>query len=162
MIAEIDGSMIPIVATVENEKSKDKRRNRFLSWQEARLCFARGAESVTPIFAATMGSVDRVGELLYQSALRVGFGRATSVHCLGDGAPWIADQVQRIFGNQAKFLVDFYHTSEYLSAAAEHSWSSQKEEWFRAKQEMLKKNQYNEVLADLARRLPQGVFFKKI
>ena len=85
-----------------------------------------------------MGDVERAGNLLYRAALRVGFGPKTKVHGLGDGAKWIEDQMARIFGNQVKYLVDFYHTSEYLAKAAEHSWTSQKVEWRQEQQQLLK------------------------
>jgi hypothetical protein len=60
----------------------------------------------------------------------------------------------RVFGNQVKFLVDFYHTSEYLAAAAEHSWSSQKIEWRIEQQGLLKQSQHQKVLEVLRCRLP--------
>jgi hypothetical protein len=40
------------------------------------------------------------------------------VHALGDGALWIGAQVERCSGAQATYLVDFYHVSDYLGAAA--------------------------------------------
>lgn len=141
IVSEMDGSMIPVVDTaIPKEGKPDKRRCRSLRWQEARLCFARGAQQLTPVFYATMGNVERAGNLLYRAALRVGFGPKTNVHGLGDGARWIEDQMRRVFGKQANYLVDFYHTSEYLAKAAEHSWKSQKDEWRREQQELLKAN----------------------
>ena len=101
-----------------------------------------------------MGDVDRAGNLLYRAALRVGFGPKTKVHGLGDGAKWIEDQMKRVFGNQVKYLVDFYHVSEYLAKAAEHSWTSQKNEWRREQQELLKESKHKEVLKTLRKRLP--------
>jgi hypothetical protein len=120
--------MVPVVDTALPAQGKpDSRKCRTTRWQEARLCFARGAKQLTPIFYATMGTVERAGDLLYRAALRVGFGPRTKVHGLGDGALWIEDQMQRIFGRQVKYLVDFYHTSEYLAKAAEHSWAREME-----------------------------------
>ncbi|MFI5343023.1 MAG: hypothetical protein ACHQUC_02255 [Chlamydiales bacterium] len=90
LIAEMDGSMIPIVDTaIPMEGKPDSRRCRSLRWQEARLCFARQANQVTPIFYATMGDVERAGCLLYRAALRVGLGTKTKIHGLGDGAKGI-------------------------------------------------------------------------
>ena len=40
------------------------------------------------------------------------------LHGVGDGAPWIAEQVEAQFGAQGHYLVDFYHVCEYLAAAA--------------------------------------------
>lgn len=155
IVAEMDGSMIPVVDTaIPKEGKADKRRSRSLRWQEARLCFARSAKLITPIFYATMGDVERAGNLLYRAALRVGFGTKTKVHGLSDGAKWIEDQMARIFGNQVKYLVDFYHTSEYLAKAAEHSWASQKVEWRREQQELLKQSNHDKVLDAIRKRLP--------
>ncbi len=112
IITETDGSMIPVVDTsIPKEGRPDKRKSRSLRWQEARLCFARGAQQLTPIFYATMGSVERAGDLLFRAALRVGFGSKTKVHGLGDGAKWIEDQMKRVFSHHVKYLVDFYHMS---------------------------------------------------
>lgn len=155
IVSEMDGSMIPVVDTALPKEGKpDKRKCRSLRWQEARLCFARGAQQLTPFFYATMGDVERAGDLLYRAALRVGFGTKTKVHGLGDGAKWIEDQMARIFGNQVKYLVDFYHTSEYLAKAAEHSWTSQKVEWRQKQQELLKQSKHQDVLDEIHKRLP--------
>jgi hypothetical protein len=155
VVAEMDGSMIPVVDTaIPKEGKADKRRGRSLRWQEARLCFARSAKLITPIFYATMGDVERAGNLLYRAALRVGFGPKTKVHGLGDGAKWIEDQMTRIFGNQVKYLVDFYHTSEYLAKAAEHSWTGQKVEWRQEQQQLLKQSKHQDVLDAIRKRLP--------
>jgi hypothetical protein len=155
VIVEMDGSMIPVVDTaVPKEGKPDKRKCRTTRWEEARLCFSRGVQQITPIFYATMGDVERAGDLLYRAAVRTGFGSKTKVHGLGDGAKWIEEQMGRVFGSQVKFLVDFYHTSEYLAAAAEHSWSSQKIEWRMEQQELLKQSQHQKVLEAIRCRLP--------
>jgi hypothetical protein len=53
---------------------------------------------------------------------------------VADGAPWIVPQVEERFGNQAKFLVDFYHVSEYLSAASESLGKNKKALWLKRQQ----------------------------
>lgn len=53
-----------------------------------------------------------------------------------------------------KYLVDFYHTSEYLAKAAEHSWTSQKVEWRQEQQQLLKQSKHQDVLDGLRKRLP--------
>ena len=40
------------------------------------------------------------------------------MHGVGDGAPWIVEKFTENFGSQGKYLIDFYHVSEYLGAAA--------------------------------------------
>ena len=103
VIAEIDGSMIPIVDTAEPEPGGaggDRRKTRQVRWQEARGSLAHAQGSVTPRFAATFDEPDTVGEHLRDCAQRVGFGPTSRVHSVGDGAPWIEKQVQRVFGQQ--------------------------------------------------------------
>ncbi|MGH9941065.1 MAG: hypothetical protein ACRD9R_01755 [Pyrinomonadaceae bacterium] len=65
-----------------------------------------------------MGSVEQAGRHWQACAVGVGAGQRTRFHCVGDGARWIVAQVKEQFGTNAKFLVDFYHLSEYLAAAA--------------------------------------------
>ena len=60
-----------------------------------------------------MGSVDAAGEQLADTAIRAGLGSETWVHGVGDGAPWIANQVKCMFGIQAHYLIDFYHLCDY-------------------------------------------------
>ncbi len=116
LVVEMDGSMIPIVETesltAKNQKI-DRRKTRTVSWREVRLCLARQKGSSQPIFGVTLGSVDAAGDQLADSAIRAGVGTDTLVHGVGDGAPWIANQVNRIFGAGATYLIDFYHLCDY-------------------------------------------------
>lgn len=96
----MDGSMIPIVtteATTTQGEVVDHRTTRQIGWQEARLVFARTPEQ-HPVFGATLGTTDEAGEQLVESAIRVGIGQQTYVHGVGDGAPWIANQIARAIG----------------------------------------------------------------
>jgi len=107
VMVEIDGSMIPIVTTeamtIESEQV-DRRTTRKLGWQEARLVLARTPEQEYPVFGATLGSTDATGEQVVASAIRVGVGQQTDVHAVGDGAPWIADQIAQRFGESGHYL----------------------------------------------------------
>ncbi len=147
-IGEMDGSMIPIINT-DNE-AKDKRKNKLLSWKEARLSITREKESLTPKFDAVFqGSVDDAGQCLLNSAILAGFGKQTHLHAIGDGAAWIADQVDDKFGSQASYLLDFYHVSEYLADAAKSCTNEGDDIWLKAQQNLLKKNEYQKVLCNL-------------
>jgi hypothetical protein len=152
LITEMDGSKIPVVETAERkEESKgiDLRKTRKLSWKEARLCLAHEVGSVTPVFGVTTGSTDEAGDQLLQCAIRAEGGTETRFHCVGDGATWIADQGDRVFGSQANYLVDFYHLCEYLSGAAGKIAGKDKEVWMEQQKDRLKENAYNEVLKAL-------------
>lgn len=118
LIAECDGSMVPIVETGSREGSRDGRSARTLSWKEARICFARDKNEVMGYFRATMGSTELVGNMWRECAIAAGLKEDTFVHCVGDGARWIREQAEVAFGADAEYLTDFYHVSEYLGEAA--------------------------------------------
>jgi hypothetical protein len=152
VIAEVDGSMVPIVqvAPPSEGEPEDGRKRRHLEWNEARLSLARAKGCVMPQFAATLGGPDEAGDQLKHCAIQAGMGKNTTVHCVGDGAPWIADQVERVFGAQGHFLVDFYHLCDYVGAAAKSCAPAAPEPWFEAQKQRLKQGQLDEVLAALS------------
>ena len=152
LIAELDGSMVPRVETAAagaEQGPRDRRKTRQLSWTEARLCLVREPGSVTPRVGATMGSVEAAGDQLWECAVAAGAGTQTRVHGVGDGAPWIAEQVERTFGTHATYLVDFYHLCEYVAAAADVVASPAKAAWLQEQQTRLKTNRWLEVLDTL-------------
>lgn len=74
LIAETDGTMIPILKPVNSETEAeplDKRKVRKGCWKEARLTLTHPQGSVSPVFGGTIGSPDEV-ELSYSI---VPFGR---------------------------------------------------------------------------------------
>ncbi len=152
LIVEMDGSMIPIVkteATTAQDQKIDRRKTRTVAWREARLCLAREKDSSQPIFGVTLGSVDAAGEQLLDIAIRAGLGSGTLIHGVGDGAPWIANQVQRIFGIQAHYLIDFYHLCDYLAAASAHCAPQNPQSWLQQQKRKLKQNQVLTLLTSL-------------
>lgn len=156
LIGELDGSMLPIVtvaAQTDKSAPADGRQRRQLSWREARLSVVREPEKVAGRYAATMGGPSEAGELFVDSVIRAGGGQRTKVHCVGDGAPWIVNQIKQRLGAQANYLIDFYHLSEYLSGAAEVVAGEQKREWLRTQQQRMRANEVSAVLAEL--RTPQ-------
>jgi len=121
IIAETDGTMIPIVdcSKKSGKNNKDNRKNRETFWKEGRLCLAYAQGEVEPFFSATMGKPNEAGDHLIHSAVNAGVGINSTVHCVGDGAKWIANQVDRVFENQGSFLIDFFHLCEYIASASE-------------------------------------------
>jgi len=83
-------------------------------------------------------SVDHVGDALFDCACQVGFGRNTYVHAVGDGASWISGQVEKQFGAQGHYLVDFYHACEYLGNAASRIQENDTLMWFEQHKHLLK------------------------
>ena len=118
LIAETDGSMIPVVISGNGEPQADRRKHRTLLWKEARLSLVRRPDEVEPRFAVTLGDATLTGKAWKQLALAAGMNRHTRIHGVGDGAAWIAEQVERQFGAQGRYLIDLYHLCDYLAAAA--------------------------------------------
>lgn len=149
LIAEMDGTFVPVVMIAEqSEKSpaKDRRRLRQVAWREARLCLVRRPESVTARYRATMGGPQEAGKELLNCFIEAGGASKTRLHCVGDAASWIINQVEERFSGQASYLIDFFHVSEYLSAAAEELVQSDKHDWLSRQQEKMKENRAGEVL----------------
>lgn len=148
MVAQIDGSMIPILEPVA--AGADQRRARKVCWREIKACLARDCHSATPLYGATLGSVQVAGLLWRDVAHSAGLHGPTRVHALGDGAPWICSEVQKQFGGQASYLVDFYHVSQYLAQAAPPVKSIKP--WLKTQQGHLLAGKIDLVLRNLARR----------
>jgi hypothetical protein len=153
VIGETDGSMVPIVSIVPRkspDEPADGRKRRSLGWKEARLSLAHAHGSVTPIFNATMGGPDAAGDQLLDCVIRAGAGSWSTIHCVGDGAPWIADQVDRVCADQGRYLIDFMHLSDYLAAAAPRCDAGGSAFWLEQQKELMVTDRMAEVLANLA------------
>lgn len=154
LIGQMDGSMVPLVEhpPVEPGMPADRRKTKRLFWQEARLCSARADGSVTPTYGVTMGSVLEAGLPWHAVAQLAGLGPHTRVHGVGDGAEWIAEQFERQFGAHGYYLIDFYHVSEYLAAAAPVEPTGPSATWRHQQQQRLKANESSAVIQELAAR----------
>ena len=147
-VVEIDGCMLPIVTTRDDEG--DQRKKKTLHWKEARLALAHEQGSVLPKFDAIFeGGVEAAGQSLVNCAYRVGFGANTKIHGVGDGASWIESQMKEKFGSQASYLIDFYHVCEYLSEAS-IGCAANDHRWIETQKDHLKNNQYAQVIDALA------------
>jgi len=138
VIAEMDGGMVPIVQT--DVSQSDRRKGKVLNWKEAKLCLAHAQGSCTPVYGGTLqGDVVEAGKQMFACAVEAGFGHRSRLHAVGDGAVWIAAQVEEQFGDNGCYLVDFYHVCEYLNDAAQAMVSkSQVKNWMDAQKELLK------------------------
>ena len=99
----------------------------------------------------TLGGPQAAGDLWREVALSAGLGGRTYVHGVGDGAPWIVEQFDAQFGPQGGYLLDFYHVSEYLAAAAPPQTSGLG--WLKRQQTYLRQNRLGPTLQSLRRRL---------
>jgi len=151
IIAEMDGCMVPAVQI--NEESDDKRKGKTLVWKELKLCLAHSEGSNDPFFGGTFsGGVNQAGVQLHHCAKLAGFGEKNQLHAVGDGAKWIADQIEEQFGAKGSYLIDFFHLCDYLSEA-----SPQNEEvegaWYKEQKALLKKGEAEQVIDALKTRI---------
>ena len=161
LVTEMDGSMVPVVEDPLPESSgaaaatgsTDRRKRKRCGWREVRLGAAVRLGSLQTRYAATMGSVLEASLAWEAVARRAGLVAATRVHGVGDGAVWIGEQFDLRFGAQGRYLVDFYHVSEYLAAAAARCAPCGSRDWLHEQQGRLKANQVEAVLEAMAGRL---------
>lgn len=86
---------------------------------------------------------------MFRCAVRAGAGLKIRVHCVGDGAPWIVNQVDLTFGTQSSFLVDFYHLCQYLAPAGDKIAGGGNKAWIETQKQLLKESRTEEVIQGL-------------
>ncbi|MEM6406285.1 MAG: hypothetical protein AAF669_06840 [Pseudomonadota bacterium] len=160
VIAEMDGSMVPIMTP--DPQQTDQRKGKRLLWKEAKLCLARTQGQQTLHYGGTIeGGAEEAGAQMFTCAVRAGFGQASQLHAVGDGASWIANQVDEYFGVQGRYLVNFYHVCDYLSAAAKtiQITPAESQTWLESQKARLKAGKVQEVLDTLKSRMePAGTW----
>jgi hypothetical protein len=157
VIVQMDGGMVPLVES--DPHATDRRKGKKLLWKEAKLCLAHPLGSKQLSYGGTLqGDVEEAGRQLSRSASQAGFGAKTQVHAVGDGAVWIADQVEAQFGSQGRYLLDFYHVCDYLSAAAKSISTSAEAQkaWMEIQKQHLKSQRVVMVLQELLPRIEKS------
>lgn len=154
LISETDGSMIPIVEIddVKKETCKDARKARKVSWKEVKLSFARGKDKVKRYYAGGICTAEEAGQKMVECAILAGMEAGTYIHAVGDGAPWIAEQVKLKFCNRSGYLVDFFHLCEYLSECAVWCDVFEPKKWLEVTKEKLKTGKHREVFDQIKRK----------
>lgn len=145
IVAEADGTMI---CTVPAGRKRTQARPR--EWKEMRLSAARAKGSVATTYAAGFLTVEETGRRWAHCARDAGWSLESRLHVVADGAEWIRLQCQEAFGEQAELLIDFFHVSEYLAAAAESCRPQAPSAWRRTQQKRLCRGAVDKVLAALA------------
>ena len=123
LIVESDGSFVrtgevqPDPAGGVSLRRQRAKRRRQTQWREVRLSTVQVPGEEERQYAAVLGSPTRAGEQMLALALLAGYGDNTRVHGVGDGAPWIAQQMAEVFPRH-HYLLDRYHLLEHLYAGA--------------------------------------------
>jgi HAMP domain-containing protein len=147
LLAETDGSLVPLVKSAE--PAADKRKGKSVYWGEARLSIARDLKTVRRRFAATMEEAEQAGAVWLDCVKRAGGGAKTKIHCVGDAAGWILEQARQRFGEQGSYLIDFYHVSEYLAAAGAVIAGPEAKRWLERQQKRVKDHGVEGVIEEL-------------
>lgn len=153
LIAEMDGSMLPIVQCGQAQaEGTDRRKLRAYQWKEARLCAVVPRGSVEARYAVSFEGTAHAGMQLFRLAEQAGFrsdSGSKRIHGVGDGAPWIATEFEHQFGARSSYLLDLYHVSEYLAKAAEVACPEDPRLWLHNQQQLLRANEAQQVLGNL-------------
>ncbi len=134
VVAETDGSFL---CTVEPGRRRKGPRPR--EWKEIRLSAARAQGTLEAHYAAGFHSVAETGRRWGHCARDAGWALESRIHVVADGAEWIALQSREVFGDQADVLVDFYHVSQYLAAAAAVCRPKSPRSWLHTQQKRLRR-----------------------
>ena len=136
----VDGVMVPIVTQTEKDK---RRKNQSIRRQQRSASGVGNAKPLPPARKGsdegykemkiglfydqqkkhrhafvTEGDSEAFGPLLKEHARQVAFEQADECLSLTDGAKWIAGQIYRILLLIKVMLLDFYHLSQHVHAAA--------------------------------------------
>lgn len=138
---------------MDEEATGDKRKTRKLDWKEAKLCLVYEQGSVGKRYGVTMKDPDDAGDRWLDCAIKQGLNRQSKIHCVSDGATWIESQAQRVFAGQGSYLVDYYHTCEYLAKAARDCVKGNDEDaqkaWIKQQKKRMKTDEIEAVMAEL-------------
>lgn len=159
IIGETDGTMIPIVKEKKGlDKQEDKRKNKDLFYREARLSLAYSQGEVKPFYHATLGDKHATGKQLKWCAKMAGMDEISTIHCVGDGATWIADQVTEQFGTQGEYLIDFYHLCDYLGNSSKKIQPDKdlRKRWMSIQKNRMKQNKKQLVLDELNKHMDKN------
>ncbi len=141
VVAETDGSM---VCTVEAGLARKDKRPR--EWKEIRLSVAQPLGSTQARHAAGFNDVEEAGRRWGHCVRHAGWALESTIHVVADGAEWIRLQSREVFGDQAHMLVDFYHVSDYLAAAAPTCRPAKPVPWLHTQQRRLKRGAWKLVV----------------
>jgi hypothetical protein len=82
-------------------------------------------------------------------AILAGGGKNSKIHCVGDGAPWIANQAKRVFSDKCTYLIDMMHLGEYLAPASLSCCPRDSETWLEQQKKVMKESNVQVVIKAL-------------
>lgn len=144
LVAEADGSMVPVVRF--EGRHKDRRKNRTTEYREARLAACKPAGQSQGYYCASMGSTEHLGSEWNRLAKQAGRGMNSFVHVVCDGAVWIRKQAEEQLRPDRQ-LLDFFHVCEYLQAAKDGCAGNNR--WLGTQKNRLLKNRCVRVIEEL-------------
>lgn len=141
--------LTPVRRLPKGRRPKSKREVRVvMAWQPGQV-----DGKVVDLHIAPLKHPEVTGEHMYVAALEAGMGDSTHVHCTCDMAQWQVLQFEEQFGAQARatLCADFYHTLEYISAAAKaiQPEADKMTPWIAMQARRLKEGDRRSILADL-------------
>lgn len=148
LVCEADGSYLRLIESGLPRKGKRPR-----DWKEARMIAAQAVGKTQAVYAGTFGTPEQAGHKWAWVARLAGWALNTKIHGLGDGAEWIERQLREIFGQDAEYLIDYYHLLEYLAAAAPQIAPGKQKNWMRTQKRRLRKGNYKKVIAVLRKKI---------
>lgn len=134
----------------------DCRKRRKLFWKEYRLAAIQILGKIDWLYAISNGSIDDLEENLTNISIRAGCNDKTEVHSIGDGALWVKELMEKVFGSQSKYTIDFFHLCDYLAEAAE-IFGKDKNTWIKNAKDTIKKGRIDEILMDLKKHLEKNL-----
>ena len=103
-------------------------------------------------YVSYLGSVSEFKKHVLAGAIRNGYGRYEKVVLLSDGAGWIANMKDELFGEDALQILDFFHLSENVYSYGKAKFKmneSQYIPWADEKCKKLRDGKWKEVLGEL-------------
>jgi hypothetical protein len=152
LIVESDGSLVRTEELDPQGGLSPKRhlpkRRRLTQWREVRLSTVEVPEEEERQYGAVLGPPQRVGEQMFALALLAGHGENTFVHGVGDGAPWIAQQIAEVFPRH-RYLLDRYHLLEHLHKGSDSLAAGEgRKEWVERQVGFIDQGRVEEVIGE--------------
>ena len=148
--------LTPVRGLPKGRRPKSKREVRVvMAWQPGQV-----DNKVVDLHVAPLKHPEVTGHGMYVAALEAGMGDNTHVHCTCDMAQWQVQQFDEQFGAQprATLCADFYHTFEYIAAAAKaiRPDADKMTPWIAMQTKRLKSGDRRSILADLRKHSCNG------